>query len=128
MTTAASSGPSRAFRRCRTTSSYCTPRSAQTRSRTEIATPTRVESVRRPPPAAATGSGLGKRERDEVEKLLQERLDGREAAIPGQLVRELLADHSGALQRRPAAVADHADLDGDGLAGSRRGRGGEGPS
>src|SRR5689334_11896804 len=105
MTTAARSGCNRALRRCRATSSRWTPLSAQTRSRTEIAAPRRVESVRRPPPAWATRSGLGKRERDEVEQLLQQRLDGGEAAVPGQLVRELLADHGGPLQRRPAAVA-----------------------
>ncbi len=57
-----------------------------------------------PPAAGARRSGFGKRQRDEVEQLLQQRLDGLEAAVPGELVGELLADGVRALERRPAAV------------------------
>ena len=63
------------------------------------------------PPRGRPASGFGKRQRDEVEQLLQQRLDRLEAAVPGQLVGELLADGVGPLERGPAAVAERADLD-----------------
>src|SRR6266850_4662874 len=110
MTTATRRGARWAFRRWRMTSERCTPRSAQTSSATASATPMSADTARRPPPDAR--SGFGKRQRDEVEQLLQQRTNGFEAAVPGQLVGELLAHGVGALEGRPAAVAEDADLDG----------------
>src|SRR5512147_1485431 len=104
MTTAATSGASRASRRWRMTSDRCTPRSAQTRSATASATPMTADSVRRPPPEGR--SGFGKRQRDQVEQLLQQRLNGLEAPVAGQLLGELLAHRVGPLERGAAAIAE----------------------
>src|SRR5215207_2537138 len=105
------------------TSEKCTPRSAHTSSATATATPMSADTVRRPPPDGR--SGFGKRQRDEVEQLLQQRTDRFETAVPGELIGELLAHGVGALQGGPPGVTEDADLDGHRLRigrGRRRGR------
>ena len=84
-----------------------------------------ADTVRRAPPDA--GSGFGKRQRDEVEQLLQQRTDRFKTAVPGELVGELLSHGVGALQGGPAAVTKDAYLDGHRLRiGRGRGRGRQG--
>ena len=107
-TTPSASGQGSAFRICRTTSPRWTPRSAQSSSAIASASPTMPARIRRPVRTGAA-SGFVKRERDEVEQLLEQRPDRGQVGTPGELGGQRPADRGGALQGGATAIAERLD-------------------
>src|SRR5215212_1594820 len=88
--TAIASGPGRAARTSRRTSDRLTPRNAQNRSATETIRPM-AAGISRRAPVRDSASGVGKRKRNEVEQLLEQRLNLRQAGVVLELGGDLLA-------------------------------------
>src|SRR5215213_5765145 len=102
-------GIGRAARTWVRTSAGLTPLRAHSRSATETRIPTTAASNRRGAAVATAGSGLGKRQGNEVEQLLQQWLKRGEAGVPGELGRDLLPDRISPLQRGVAPVTQSGD-------------------
>src|SRR5688572_20990553 len=105
-TTAPRSGPGRAAAIWRSTSKRLTPRRAQRSRPTDIP---RTRTAGRDRRNLSRGeitrpggleSGFGKRERNEVEQLLKQRLQGFQTGVAGELGGDLVANDVGPFQSR----------------------------